>query len=231
MWLSLNSPSPIQSFHKSEWAGPRRREDNQQPSHISEPPEPTSPPPYCNPENRKIQSIFNKTQYDGGTCYWISCRTMSCFKCTELNTYFTEDDLWRQILWSPTKRPGSAFHSFCKSEICYLKRVAEKAGQNPWPHALYRQNRNWYWLDGGLKSNCENLYVPVCSLADQSGGSLASDLGRWDPGSEGIQRSVQSGLRRSGHVVHCNTYKPQYLQSNTKWINDVAWANSKSELT
>ena len=34
--------------------------------------------------------------------------------------HLAEDDLWRQILWGPTKGPGPALYSLGKTKICDL---------------------------------------------------------------------------------------------------------------
>lgn len=40
--------------------------------------------------------------------------------------HFTEDDLRCQILGGSAKRPGSAFHSFRKAEICNLRKLKSR---------------------------------------------------------------------------------------------------------
>lgn len=43
-----------------------------------------------------------------------------CLQWAEVNTYFTEDDLWCQVFWGPAKCPSPALYPFRKSKICYL---------------------------------------------------------------------------------------------------------------
>lgn len=95
-----------------------------------------------------------------------------------------------------------------------------------WPHSVRKQRPvKQYLLLMAKKTNMQSL--PVCNLAGRWAGSPASDLGRWDPVSEGIRRSVQSGLRRSGRVVHCKTDQPRCLQSTNSTWKYLGWNKLK----
>lgn len=111
---------------------------------------------------------------------------------TRLSTHLAEDDLRRQVLWGSTQSPGPALHPFCESKICYLqkKETTLRTEREKNPHII-------------ICDDWEYKALPGCNPADRWAGSPAWDLGRWGPESEGIQMSVQSGLRRSGRVVHC----------------------------
>lgn len=49
---------------------------------------------------------------------------------SELNTDLTKDNLRCQVLWSPTKRPGSTLHPFGKAKICYLEMRTDNAAES-----------------------------------------------------------------------------------------------------
>lgn len=58
------------------------------------------------------------------------------------------------------------------------------------------------------------VFSPVCIPGYQWAGSLVSDLGRWGPVSEGIQRSEQFGRRRSGRGAHCSQRERERSEGN-----------------